>query len=1049
MQVLVLGALEIVIDGASLELGAQRQQIILGTLALEANRVIRITRLMEALYGEDLPSTSRVQVQICISALRRRFTEKGFADAIGTRSQGYSLQLPAGSLDLHRFEEALTQARQFREFRRLDEAVVNYRKALALWRGPVLDGLESRVIQQAADRLAERRLTVTEECLDLELQLGRHRELIDELGSLVDEHPLRGRLREHLMLALYRSGRQAEALETYRAARKLFIEELGLEPSEELRRLEHSVLTDDPHLALPEQPGASVSLTPVSPPAPLVPPLAPMRVGEPIEPAAPESSPASPPPAFAVPAVAEIPPVSGVPISPGGLAVSPVPCLLPTDIADFTGRSLQMEAIQMQVEAATENRLEFAVPVVVMVGKPGIGKTTLAVHAAHRLAERYPDGQLFADLHGRRPEQIGPMRVLERFLRALGVPGTQMPDLLEERAELYRTLLADRRMLVVLDNAGGESQVRPLIPGTSQSAVLITSRGRFGGLPGAVHLQVEVFNAEHSVELISRIAGAERVESELDSTAELAELCGHLPLALRIAGARLAARPHWSVEQLVDRLANEARRLDELKHSGMGIRASISLTYDHLEEDARRLFRLLTVVNFPHVTAWIAAALLDADIDDAQDLLDDLADAQLIETGGTGRGANTQYRVHDLIRVFAREQLFAEEGVQERAEALRRALGALLFLAQEAHRGVLGGDYLMLYSNASLHELPAKQTRRIIGSPIAWYEQERLTLVAAVRQAARAGLVTHCWGLALISVTLFEYRIYLTDWRETNQIALGAAEQAGDERGQAALLTSSGSLLLREGRFAEALEALQSARGLFERAGNEHDLAEVSRNEGVIHRMAGRFTEAFECYTTCLAPLREVGDLAAVAFVLHNMAHIKLEQDDLPAARAFLAESLEGARQAGSRRLQAQVLHRLGDTELRAGEPKAAMDFYGQALAIVREVGDPMGQAFTLYGLGMAYLRTGSLVECSAALTEALELAGAAGERLMVARVSMLIGELAMAEGDPQRAVAHLHRSLGLFRAISSPEMEKRALGLLSDAYALSDHSNMVPAKPE
>jgi DNA-binding SARP family transcriptional activator len=1001
----------------------------LGTLALEANRVIRVTRLMESLYGDDLPSTSRVQVQICISALRRRFTEKGYPEAIGTRSQGYSLQVPAGSLDLHQFEDALTQARQLREFRQLEESVTNYRTALALWRGPALDGLESRVVRQAADRLAERRLTVTEECVELELRLGRHRELIGELVALVDEHPLRARLREHLMLALYRSGRQAEALETYRAMRKLFIEELGLEPSEELRRLEHAILTDDPQLALPEQIGL---------PGPAAP-----AVGEPVEPTTSEPVVAPVPSAFVVPAVSEVVPLSAVPLSGApvsGVPGSPVPCLLPTDIADFTGRSQQIEATQVQFDVATESRTGFAVPVVVMVGKPGIGKTTLAVHTAHRLAERYPDGQLFADLHGRRPEQIGPLRVLERFLRALGVPGTQVPELLEERAELYRTLLADRRILVVLDNAGGESQVRPLIPGTSQSAVLITSRGRLGGLPGAVHIHVDLFSAEQSVEMLSRIAGKDRVESELDSTAELAELCGYLPLALRIAGARLAARPHWSVEQLVDRLANEARRLGELEHSGMGIRASISLTYDHLEDAARRLFRLLTVVDFPHVSGWIAAALLDTDINDAQDLIDDLADAQLIEASGDGRGVNAQYRLHDLIRVFARERLFDEEGVQERADALRRVLGALLFLAEEAHRGVYGGDYLRLRSDASVHALPARQVRRFVDPPISWFERERLTLVAAVRQAARAGLATHCWSLALVAVTLFESRIYLSDWRETHQIALEAAQEAGDERGQAAMLYSMGSLQIREQRYSDALQALQSARELFERAEDEQGIAMVSRYEGMTNRLVGRYPEALENYSQALATFRKIGDLVAVAFVLHSTAHIKLEQGDLVAARELLPEALDCSRRAGSRRVEAQVLHRLGETQLRADEPKDATETFGQVLTIVRELGDPVGQAFALHGLGTAHLRAGSLTESGVALREALELACGAGERLMEAQVSMVLGELAMAENDPPQAVLHLHRSLGLFRAISAPQLEARVLGLLSDAYAAKDN---------
>jgi DNA-binding SARP family transcriptional activator len=1044
VQILILGPLEVLFAERQVELGGQRQQIILATLALEANRVIRVTRLMEALYGEDLPSTSRVQVQICISALRRLFAAHGHPDAIVTRTQGYSLQIPEDSLDLHRYEEALTQARQLREFRRLDESVGQYRQALALWRGPALDGIESRVVQGAAERLFERRLTTTEECIELELKLGRHREVIDELNSLVAENPLRARLREHLMLALYRSGRQAEALDTYRAARRLFIDELGLEPGDELRRLEHAILTSDPKLALPAQiavppPRPPVITRPIEPEVlavPVVPVVAPISA----VPVAPVVAPIS-----AVPVAPVVAPVSATPAGPG---VSPVPCLLPTDIADFTGRSQQIEAIQHQFALATGDIARFAVPVVVMAGKPGIGKTTLAVHAAHRLAASYPDGQLYADLHGRHPEQIAPNRVLERFLRALGVPGTQMPEMLEERAELYRTLLADRRVLVVLDNAGDEDQVRPLVPGTSQSAVLITSRSRMAGLPGAVHIDIDVFKADQSMELLSRIAGPERVRTEPDSTAELAELCGHLPLALRIAGARLAARQHWSVEHLVERLANEARRLDELKHSGMGIRASISLTYDHLEDDARRLFRLLTVLDFAHFSPWVAAAALDTSFFEAQDLLDDLADAQLIETTDAGRGVHAQYRFHDLIRVFARERLAAEDPVEERQQALRRVMGALLFLSGEAHRGVYGGDYLRVRITAELFPLPERQVRQLVDPPLHWFERERLTIVAAVRQAVQAGLVEHCWSLAVTAVTLFESRIYLSDWRETHQIALEAVRATGDERGQAAMLYSFGSLHIVEQRYTDALRELTAATELFERVGDALGSALARRHLALLDRMNGRFQEATDNYSRTLETFRDTGDLVAIAYVLNNLALIKLEQGDVDAARELLPEALEHARRAGSRRMEAQVLHRLGEVHLQSEGFAAAIDVLRQALAVVRDLGDPVGEAYALQSLGAAHLRAGHHRDSGESLNEAMRIACETGERLIEARVSMLLGELSLTNGEPPQAVVHLHRSLGLFRAIRAPQFEMKVLGLLSDAYVAAGNPTDVVIVP-
>jgi DNA-binding SARP family transcriptional activator/tetratricopeptide (TPR) repeat protein len=984
VELRILGPLEVVVDGNRLDLGGHRQQVVLACLALEANRIVPIARLVEAIYGDDLPPTARVQAQICVSALRRLFAAHGYPEAIVTRSGGYLLHVDEGALDLHRYDKLLGLARQARDDHRIEEAVRHYRSALGLRRGNVLDGLDSRLIESAASRLTERLITVNEDCVELELDLGRHRDLVAELTDLVEEHPLRERLRGQLMLALYRSGRQAEALEVYQVARRRLIDELGLEPNERLQHLQHAILTSDARLSV----------------------AAPSAEDDRNEPAATDAA------------------------EPAAV----VPCLLPTDIADFTGRAKQTDAIEQQFALAAENPAQLAVPVIVMAGKHGVGKTTLAVHVSHRVANRYPDGQLFADLHGRTSQQVSPTQVLERFLRVLGVPGAGIPQGLEERAEMYRDLLSDRKMLIVLDNAGNEDHVLPLLPGTPHSAVLITSRGRLAGLPGATHVDLDVFDSRHSMELLSRIAGT-RVGQEAEAAAELAALCGHLPLALRIAGARLSARPHWSVGQLVERLENEARRLDELKHSGMGIRASISLTYDSMGDDARRLFRLLAILDFPHFAGWVGAALLDRTFTEAEDLLDDLADAQLIETVGTGNGVHSHYRFHDLIRVFARERLAAEETNAERQSALERVLGALLWISERAHQGVYGGDYLVLHSDAHRWPVPDRLVAQLVQQPLTWFERERLTIVAAVRQAARAGFVGHSWDIALTAVTLFESRNYLNDWRETHRIALAAAQQEGDDRGSAAMLYSTGSLHIVEQRFDEARKRLEPAAELFRASADCQGEALVMRNIAFIDRMCGNFDAATERYERALAIFREGGDLVAAAYVLHSLAQIKLETGDNDAARRLLPEALELSRRAGSRRVEAQVLHRLGQAYLQAGEPGAAAEVFGQALVVVRELGDPVGEAYALHGLGIAYLRVGEIIESGTALQTALRLANTAGERLIEARVSLALGELALARDNPPQAVVHLYRALGLFRAIQAPLFEYRVLAMLTVAY--------------
>ncbi|WP_345633090.1 AfsR/SARP family transcriptional regulator [Rugosimonospora acidiphila] len=962
-----------------------------------------ISRLTDAIYGEDVPSTARAQTQICISALRRLFAMHGRPDLIITRAKGYALQVEQDVLDVHQFDDRVNRARQDHDLRHSEEAVRHYRSALSLWRAPALVDIDSLAVRAAVGRLDERRISVTEDCIDLELSLGHHRDLVAELVDLVAEHPLRERLRGQLMLALYRSGRQAEALEVYRAGRRSLVDELGIEPNEWLQQLEHGILTADESLRAPTVPRGSAVPAPAASDVDLT---------------GPESS---------GPAPAAIRPVS---IAPG---------MLPTDISDFTGRNAHITAVQEQLAQAQNDPERLAVPVVAIVGKPGVGKTTLAVHVAHKVAVDFADGQLFADLHGRGTQRIGPMQILERFLRTLGVPGTAMPDGLEERAELYRALLSDRRMLIVLDNVEGESQVLPLLPGHRNSAVLITSQSRLSGIPGVEHVDLDVFDSRQSVELLSRIVGTNRVSAEPAAATALAELCGHLPLALRIAGARMATRLNWGMDQLVERLHNETRRLDELKHGGMAIRASLSLAYDAIDDEAKRLFRLLAVVDFPAFSGWVGAALLDVSLPDAQDLLDELTDAQLVDATGTGFGMQSQYRFHDLIRIFARERLVEEEPVGNRNEALGRVLGGLLFLSSEAHQRIYGGGFLQLKSPAVRWTQPNNIVERIIAPPLPWFERERATILAGVRQAAQAGFVDLCWDLAITAVTLFELRFYLNDWRETHEIALAAVRRSGNRLGQAAVLYSIGALSMTEQRFADARRELESAIVLFRVVDNVQGVALSVRNLAFLDRMSGDFVEASRRYEQALKVFREQGDMVAAAYALHNLAQVRMECGSPEEAKRLLEEALDLSQRCGSRRVEAQVLHRIGSLHLQGGEAGEAAHVFDQALSAARDIGDTVGEAYALHGLGMAQLGAGAFEAASAALEKALDVATIAGEQLVEARVSLGLGELALAQNAPARAVGHLRRALDLFRRIRLPALEARAQALLADASAVAE----------
>jgi DNA-binding SARP family transcriptional activator len=971
----VLGPLELAAGSRRLDLGGARQEIVVAALLLGANRVVTMDRLLEAIYGEDLPPTCRAQAQISISSLRRLFASHSSEAIISTFAHGYVIKVAEGQLDAERFEQLVAAARTARDSGQLDRAVASYRDALRLWRGPALDGIESQLIRTSASRLDELRITTNEDRLKLELDLGRHHELIGELTELIEEFPLRERLRGQLMLALYRCDRTAEALQVYRQGRRTMIDELGIEPSDRLQKLEHAILTSDPALDPPAEP---VRIQPVQQQA---------------------------------------------------------PSLLPADIADFTGRTQEIEQIRARLVPA-DGLGRLAVPVAVLTGKGGVGKTALAVHASHGVAHHFPDGQLFADLHGGSSHPVSPMQVLHRFLRVLGVPGSQIPDGLDERAEVYRNLIADRKILVVLDDAVGESQVSPLLPGSGAAAVIVTSRGMLAGLAGAVHVEVNVLDVSESLDLLSNIAGEARVQRQTEAAAAVARYCGHLPLALRIAGARLSARRHWTIEHMVERLADETRRLDELRHGDMGIRPSISLSYDSASEQARRLFRRLALMDLPVFSGWLSAALLDQPVDSAEDVLDDLVSVQLIETTGTGSGVHSQYRFHDLIRVFARERLAAEEPVSEREAALERALGALLYLAEEAHSRYYGGAYDRLRNDALRWPLPGRLVERLVTDPLAWYERERAALVLGVRQAAKAGFVELCWGLAFSAAALYESRIYPEDWRETHDIALAATRKAQHVRGQAAILYSMGTLHLAQQRLDSARQEFTTAAGLFSAAGDDQGLALVISQIASLDRLNGHLDDATGRYERALAIFNKSQDQVAAAFTLRSLAQVKQELSEHDAAKALLTDALRRVQGRQSGRVEAQLLHRLGETHLLAGDLASAVEVLGLALAKTRMLGDPIGEAYVLQGMGVAKIRQGDFGAARGALQRSLELAGTTGERVVEAQALLGFGELALASDDPDQAGVLARQAADIFEGIGAPLHAARALTLLAEARA-------------
>ncbi|MET9242417.1 BTAD domain-containing putative transcriptional regulator [Nonomuraea sp. NPDC003709] len=843
MTIKVLGPVQVCgADGRPVHLNG-KQRAVLAALVINANTRVSKERLVKALW--DTPPASAVHnLHTYIAQLRR---VAPFGSRLLTKEHGYLLEADVAEVDFLQFEEAIGAARSHAAQDELHAADRQFHRALALWRGrPAEDtwlaGFLAAQITGLEERLAIARLDWAE----TKLALGRPKEVIEDLRPFVAEQPMNEHAWWLLMLGYARAGQRDKALESFRRARSVLVDELGVEPGEELQQLHVAVLA-----------GTEPTARRASPMGQAPPELNSSGDAEEADPltidqetrlarfaaekGGPESAAA---PLEGVPGRgtqdrldrAETTPGLGHPqevigdqpweeragdllmlalaqeeqrargvlveepgVEPGRdprrlrVAVmggepdrAPLEggvCQLPADIADFVGRQGELAAA---VEALCPGGDQTPLPLCVVSGQGGIGKSTLAVHAAHQVRPEFPDGQLYVNLRGGDARPVDPEEALGRFLRALGVAGTAIPAGLDQRAELYRSILAKGRYLVVLDDAADESQIQPLLPGTPECAVLVTARRRLTALPAARLIDLPVMPPGDSLELLRGLIGAERAAGAPADADLLVQWCGGLPLAVRIAGIRLAARPHWALAQLVTRLSDTRDRLSQLSHGSQTVRASLAVGYHRLTAPARRLFRLLSTLEAPDFAAWVAAALLDLPDAEAEDLLEELVDVRLLDARRDPSG-RTRFRFHDLTRVYARECAEADEREHERDAALRRALSAWLALTRQAHIRLCGGDHRLAHGRGPLGSPEAKAVdRHVRRDPLDWVDAERAGIVAAVRQSAALGVGPLCWELASTAMHLFETRGLYDEWHTTHEIALRCARATGDVRGQAA-----------------------------------------------------------------------------------------------------------------------------------------------------------------------------------------------------------------------------------------------------------------------
>jgi DNA-binding SARP family transcriptional activator len=970
MQVRLLGPVELW-DGRRPVPVGPRARIVLAALAINAGRVVSMERLISAVWPDAPPATATAQVQACVSTLRRAVTGLGVAaarDLIVTAPPGYLLRAAPDQVDMLAFERTFGEARAAAGEGDPRRAAGLFREALGMWRGPALEGFRGLAVE--ATRLEERRLSALEERAEADLALGRFTDLIPELTALVGEHPLRERLRALLMRALHRAGRRSEALDVYQDARRILIDELGLEPGPELRQAQQAVLADD-------------------------------------EAAAPA---AEPPP---------------VPIVTGR---SP----LPPDIADFTGRRKQVVEAVDAVTGLPQPRA--AVPIVAITGRAGVGKTTLAVHVAHRLRGHF-DGGLYMGLDGAGPAPADPTEVLGRLLRRLGIEGAAIPDDPAERAEAYRARLDGQRVLIVLDNAADERQVRPLLPGSPTCAVIVTSRRHLTGLAGAVQLELDAFDAAQATELLGRVAGMDRVAAEPAAGERIGMLCDRLPLALRIAAARLAAKPHWSLERLAHRLADEHRRLDELTHADLEVRGSIGLSHQGLSPAACRAFRLLGLLDAPDFAGWAAAALMDVPVAEAEELVEELIDARLLEVAGRDETGQTRYRFHDLVRVYARERAAAEESEAEQRAALRRALSSLLALAEEAEQRLANPYFSPLYGTAPRRALDPETTDGLLAEPIAWFEAEQAAVVAAVRQARRHALPDLCWELAGAMLPYFELCGDAVDWRRCCDDALAAAREANDLRGEAASLINFAAFYFVQSQYDEGGRCFRRAAELCEQIGADYGLAGALCGVASANRIHGALEESRERWRRGLKIFSALGDVRAEAYATEGLGLCDFDQGRFESARDHFDTMLRLHKAAGNGMGEGQALRRLAAVELETGRYAQALALFKQALPIFRELGDRLSEAVVQMRMGECMVREGRHEHARRLLDQCMIIFREVGWRTCEGHVLRLLGEMLLAEGDAPGAVIPLHESLRIFRDLEESLDLAETLRRLGAAY--------------
>ena len=902
----ILGSLQVGVGTRLVRLSGLRQRQLLALLLLNPNRMVTVPYLVQAVWDGDPPSTAKRQIQNCISALRHRLADvDAYRPVIVADGPGYRIDVAAEHLDALAFDRQVASARTAAAQDAIEEAAGRLRLALRMWRGPALADVTGRVVEAAAARLDEQRLAAIEHCHDLELRLGRHEELVGELTELVVAQPLRERLASQLMVAQYRSGRQADALDTYRRWRARLVEERGLDPSPQLQQLHAAILRN-------EEPAYGAD----GPPA-------------------------------GVPATAGRPEAGGDPVDQDRV----VPRQLPAVAPHFVGRRQELRTLDRLAAAADR------VPAIVISaigGTAGIGKTMTALHWANRAAGRFPDGQLYVNLRGFDPtgSVMAPAEAVRGFLDAFAIPPERIPADLDAQAALYRSLVAGRRLLVVLDNARDADQVRPLLPGSPGCLVLVTSRDQLMGLittEGAHPVTLGLLTDAEAEELLARRLGPGRVAAEPLPVGEILAACAGLPLALAIVAARAAVYPDFALAALARQLREAAGGLEAFAgpDPATDVRTVFSWSYRTLSAEAARLFRLLGSHPGPDIAPPAAASLAGAPMHQVVPLLAELARANLV-----GEHAPNRFGLHDLLRAYAAELSHAVDSDDEADAALHRLLDHYLRTAYEA--ALLLDPLRNPIAVAPVGPGVTPEVLADRGQALAWLEAEHRVLAAAVERAAATGFDIHGWQLAWTLTTFLDRRGFWHDWAATQRIALAASTRLGDRDALARTRRSLGFVCSLLGRYEEARVHLSEALELCRASGDDAGEANTHLNLAKLSEVQGQEREALSHAQHALDLYVAAGDLAGQAHALNAAGWYEALVGNSAQALVHCQAALGIQRRLGDRHGSGYTLDSIGYAYHGLGDFGAAISYHRKAIDVWRDLGDLYEEATALVHLGDA-----------------------------------------------------------------------------------------------